>query len=264
MNLELRDKTVLVTGSTAGIGFAIAKSLAQEGARVWIHGRTRARVDEALASLRAEIPDARAEGVTGDLARPADVDEICRQLPDVDILVNNAGFFEPKPFEEIGQEDWERMLQVNVLSQAQLAKHHLPRMLAKNSGRIVFISSESGVQIPVEMIHYGVSKTAQVALSRGLAERTRGTQVTVNSVLAGPTSSEGVTRFVSDLATAGKKTTAEVEAEFFETVRPSSLIQRFAQPDEVARVVTFLVSPAAAIINGAAIRAEGGLLKGAF
>ncbi len=220
MDLQLQGKSALVTGSTAGIGFAIAEALAREGARVIVNGRTARRVDEALAKLKSS--GLAAEGLAADLGTAAGVDEAIRRHPDVDILVNNLGIFEAKPFEQIPDADWLRFFEVNVLSGVRLSRHYLPRMKERNWGRIVFISSESAVQIPAEMIHYGMTKTAQLAISRGLAETTAGTGVTVNSVLPGPTASEGVDGFVDQMAAQRKTDRATIEKEFFQHVRPSS------------------------------------------
>jgi NAD(P)-dependent dehydrogenase (short-subunit alcohol dehydrogenase family) len=261
MELHLDNKTALVTGSTAGIGFAIAERLLQEGARVVINGRTSARVDEAKARLSKAVPKGRIEGVAADVGTEEGVKTLTAAFPDVDILVNNTGIFSLRAFEEIKSADWLSMFTTNVLSGAWLAQHHLPRMLQRNSGRIVFISSESALQIPVEMIHYGVSKAAQAALARGLAERTKGTAVTVNSVLAGPTMSEGVGTFVGEIANSRGVTKEAAEKDFFQTARPTSLLQRFETPAEIAAFVAFLASPVASAMNGAALRCEGGLLK---
>lgn len=264
MDLGLTGKRALVTGSTVGIGFAIAERLAREGAVVVLHGRAQAKVESSAERLRAAVPGAAVEVVAADLEAPEGTDHIARAVPDVDILVNNAGIFWPKAFEELTREDWTRIFEVNVFAAARLAAHYFPKMLARNAGRIVFISSESAQQIPVEMIHYGVSKTAMAALARGLAERTRKTNVTVNSVLAGPTKSEGVADFVRALGEREGKTESEAEADFFVSARPTSILQRFASPAEIADVVAFVVSERAAVINGAAVRAEGGLLKTTF
>src|SRR5580692_10571648 len=255
MNLELDGKTALVTGSTAGIGLAIATALAREGADVIVNGRTQERVDHAI-----EISGA-AHGIAADLGTEAGARDVIERFPAVDILVNNLGIFEPKPFEEIPDDDWRRFFEVNVLSGVRMSRHYIGPMRQKNWGRIVFISSESGLQIPKEMIHYGMTKTAQLAVARGLAETTAGTGVTVNSVLPGPTKSEGVVEFVGRLASANGIDTAAVEREFFTKARPSSLLQRFATVEEVAAVVAFVCSPLASAINGSAVRAEGGVIQ---
>ena len=255
MDLQLDGKLAFVTGSTAGIGFAVAASLARERCRVIINGRTQARVDAALAKL----PDA--VGLAADLGTSGGVAEAIRRFPNVDILINNMGIFEPKAFEAIPDEDWFRFFEVNVLSGVRLSRHYLPRMKAAGWGRIVFISSESAVQIPAEMIHYGITKTAQLAIARGLAETTAGTRVTVNSVLPGPTASEGVEEFVGRLAADQKTDRASVEQEFFKNIRPSSLLRRFATPEEVAALVTFVASPLSAATNGTALRVDGGVVR---
>jgi NAD(P)-dependent dehydrogenase (short-subunit alcohol dehydrogenase family) len=262
MDLQLTDKLALVSGSTAGIGLAIATALAAEGARVIINGRTQARIDEAIAKLRAKVPNAKLESFAGDLATDAAATELARRFPDVEVLINNLGIFEPKPFAEIPDEDWRRFFEVNVLSGVRLSRLYLPGMRARNWGRIIFISSESALQIPEEMIHYGTTKTAQIAVARGLAELTAGTGITVNSVLPGPTRSEGVEEFVGKLSNG--KSFEEFEKEFFEKVRPTSLIKRFASVDEVASMVAYVASPLASATTGAALRVEGGLVKSAF
>lgn len=262
MDLQLNDKVALVTGSTAGIGLAIATTLAGEGARVIVNGRTQKRVDEALGKIRESHPDAKLESFAGDLGQASAATDILAKFPTVDILVNNLGIFEPKAFEEIPDEDWTRFFEVNFLSGVRLSRGYLPGMRAKNWGRIIFISSESGVNIPIEMIHYGVTKTMQIALARGLAETTVGTGITVNSVLPGPTWSEGVEQFIQDLARTQNKTPEQTEKEFFETARPSSLLRRFASTAEIASLVAYVASPLASATNGAALRAEGGLLRG--
>ena len=261
MDLQLTNKKALVTGSTAGIGFAVASLLAQEGAAVVVNGRSQRRVAQAVQRIRTERKSAQVTGIPADLGTKEGVNLLIRDLPVVDILVNNLGIFEPKPFAEITDEDWLRFFEVNVLSGVRLSRFYLPQMLQKNWGRIVFISSESGVNIPVEMIHYGVTKTAQIALARGLAEMTAGTNVTVNSVLPGPTRSEGVEQFVQDLATTQGTNTASVEKEFFRSVRPTSLLKRFATPEEVAAMVIYVCSPRASATNGAALRVDGGVVR---
>lgn len=261
MDLQLAGKLALVTGSTAGIGLAIAKALAAEGARVIVNGRTEARVAAAVAAIGAEVASAALEPLAADLGTVEGAELAARRFPDLDVLVNNVGIFEPRPFEEIRDDEWEKMIEVNFMSGVRLSRHYLPRMRAAGWGRIIFISSESAVNIPTEMIHYGVSKTMQIALARGLAETTVGTTVTVNSVLPGPTRSEGVGQFVKDLARSQNKTEAEMEEEFFQTARPTSLLRRFETTEEIAAVVAFVASPLAAAMNGAAVRAEGGLLR---
>ena len=262
MDLELSGRAALVTGSTAGIGLAIAQALAAEGAEVVVNGRTQRRVDEAVRAIREAAGNAPVRGIAADLGTREGADRLIAALPSVDVLVNNLGIFEAKPFAEITDAEWMTMFETNVLSGVRLARHYFPGMLTAGWGRVIFISSESAVQIPSEMIHYGVTKSAQVALARGMAEMTAGTGVTVNSVLAGPTRSEGVEQFVAGLAKDRGVSEKQVEEEFFKTVRPTSLIRRFETPDEVAAVVTFLCGQGASGVNGAAVRAEGGVLKG--
>ncbi|MGB8167728.1 MAG: SDR family oxidoreductase [Chthoniobacteraceae bacterium] len=262
MDLQLTDKLALVSGSTAGIGLAIATSLAAEGARVIVNGRTEARVADAIASIRAKHPGAKLEGFAGDLSTAAGAEELARRFPNVEVLVNNLGIFEPKPFLEIPDADWARFFDVNVISGVRLSRLYLAGMKQRNWGRIIFISSESALQIPEEMIHYGTTKTAQIAVARGLAELCAGTGVTVNAVLPGPTRSEGVEAFVGKLS--GGAPFDEFEKEFFEKVRPTSLIKRFASVEEVANLVTYVASPLSSATTGAALRVEGGLVKSAF
>jgi NAD(P)-dependent dehydrogenase (short-subunit alcohol dehydrogenase family) len=261
MDLKLENKTALVTGSTAGIGFAIAKALAAEGARVIVNGRTAARVSAAVDSIRKSYPNAKCESLVADLARPDAATDAAQRFPAVDILINNLGVYAPKSFEEITDADWLSIIETNFMSGVRLSRLYLPRMRAANWGRIIFISSESAVNIPVEMIHYGVTKTMQVALARGLAETTAGTGVTVNSILAGPTRSEGVEEFIAGLAKSKGLTPAAVEKDFFRSARPSSLLQRFATTDEVAALAAFVASPLSSATNGAALRVEGGLVR---
>jgi NAD(P)-dependent dehydrogenase (short-subunit alcohol dehydrogenase family) len=261
MDYQLRDKTALVSGSTAGIGLAIAKGLAQEGATVWVNGRTQARVDEALGQIRSALPDAKVKGIAADLGTAEGAEQAKKQLPETDILVNNLGIFEPKSFADIPDDDWRRFFEVNVLSGVRLSRLYLEGMRKKDWGRILFISSESGVQTPIEMVHYGVTKTAQLAVSRGLAETLIGTGVTVNSILPGPTRSEGVERFIVDMATHQKKSTEDVERDFIKQDRPSSLIQRFATTEEVANLVVYVCSPLSSATTGAALRVDGGVVR---
>jgi len=263
MDLKLTGKLALVSGSTAGIGLSIAASLAREGAHVIINGRTKDSVQTAIARLREEF-DCTLFGFDGDLSTAAAANEAARAFPDVEILVNNLGIYEPKPFEDISDDDWRRLFEVNVLSGIRLARLCLPSMKSRNWGRIIFISSESGVQIPVEMIHYGVTKTALLGVARGLAEAVAGTDITVNSVLPGPTKSRGVVDFVGAVAEAAGKSIEEFEKEFFQKIRPTSLIKRFAQPEEVASLVTYLASPLSSATTGAPLRVDGGVIKSAF
>ncbi|WP_144636571.1 SDR family NAD(P)-dependent oxidoreductase [Bordetella genomosp. 13] len=262
MDMHLKDKLALVTGSTKGIGHAIAVGLAREGARVIVNGRSQQSVDAALQSLAKAVPGAQAEGHAGDLSDPSQVAALVGRFPDVDVLVNNLGIFDPKPFEDIPDEDWQHFFDTNVMSGVRLTRAYLPKMKAKDWGRVVFISSESGVQIPVEMIHYGVTKSAQISLARGLAESCAGTRVTVNSVLPGPTQSEGVVDFVNKLS--GGKSFEAFQREFFETARPSSLLKRFITPEEIASLVVYVCSEAASATNGAALRVDGGVIRSAF
>jgi len=261
MDLQLDGKLALVSGSTAGIGLAIAEALANEGARVIVNGRAASRVEGALQKLQKAGVRGHVEGFAADLGTSDGVSQITAKFPDVEILVNNLGIFEPKPFEQITDADWFRFFEVNVLSGVRLSRYYLPRMKERGWGRVVFISSESALQIPKEMIHYGMTKTAQLAVARGLAETTAGTNVTVNAVLPGPTDSEGVEQFVEQMAAARKISRAEVEKEFFRSVRPSSLLQRFARTEEVAAMVAFICSPRSSATNGAALRVEGGVVQ---
>ena len=263
MDLQLDRRLALVTGSTAGIGHAIATALAREGARVIVNGRTQAAVDQAMADIGAAT-GGRLEGFAGDLSTAAAAETVVDRYPGIEILVNNLGIFEPKPFEDIPDADWNRFFEVNVLSGVRLARLCLPAMKAADWGRIVFISSESGIQIPAEMIHYGMTKSAQIAVARGLAEAVAGTGITVNSVLPGPTRSRGVGDFVESLAKTEGKSFAEFEQEFFEKVRPTSLIKRFATTEEVASLVAYVVSPLASATTGAALRVDGGVVRSAF
>jgi len=261
MDLGLAGKRAVVTGSTAGIGYAAAEALAREGAAVVVNGRTAARVASAVEQLKRATPGADVQGVAADLATAEGCAAVIAACPSADVLVNNMGIFEPKPFEAITDADWLRFFEANVLSGIRLSRHYVAGMRERNWGRIVFVSSESALQIPTEMIHYGMTKTAQLAVARGLAETLAGTNVTVNSVLPGPTSSEGVGTFVADLARAQGKDKAEVERDFFATARPSSVIQRFTSPEEVASLITYVVSERASGTTGAALRVDGGVVR---
>lgn len=261
MDLKLQGKTALVTGSTAGIGFAIAKLLAQEGATVAINGRTDERVMSAMNNIKSTFPGAKLISATADLTSAEGAASVIKRLPDIDILVNNLGIYQVKAFFDITDEEWQHIVNTNIMSGVRLSRHYLNTMLKKNWGRIIFISSESGVQIPAEMIHYGVTKTAQLALARGLAELTANSNVTVNSVLPGPTRSEGVEHFITNVAKEKQITPEQLEKDFFTTVRPSSLLKRFATQDEVAALVAYIASPLSAATNGAALRVDGGVIR---
>lgn len=255
MDLQLQGRTAIVTGGSAGIGLAIAETLLAEGATVFVPGRSQAKLEQAFPARPAGL-----RTVVADLATAAGAEALIAAVPDVDILVNNLGIYEAKPFAQISDADWLKIFEVNVLGGVRLSRHYFPRMLARDRGRIIFISSESGVMTPPEMVHYGVTKSSQLALARGLAELTKGTGVTVNSVLPGPTRSEGIVDFLKDIATPGASA-AEAEAEFFAKHRSSSLLQRLIEAKEIASLVAYLASPLSAATNGAALRAEGGLLR---
>src|SRR5438105_279741 len=261
MDLGFKGKLAVVSGSTAGIGFAIARTLAREGARIVINGRTEKRVSAAEDSIRMEMRGAEVQGVAADLGTAKGVEEFVKQVPAADILVNNLGIFEIKRFLEISDEDWLRFYEVNVMSGVRLTRHYLPEMLRKNWGRVIFISSESGQQIPSEMVHYGMTKTAQIAVARGVAESVAGTGVTINSILAGPTESEGVSGFVEAMAKQQNKSKKEMENDFFEHARPSSLLKRFATVDEVAAMATYVAGQLSSATNGAALRVDGGVVR---
>lgn len=263
MDLQLGGKKAFVSGSTQGIGYAVAKALAGEGVNVTLNGRDTVKLSAAVESLRREVPGASVDGIAADFADPAQVDRLCADLADVDILINNVGLFELKPFELISDDDWRMYFEVNVLSGVRLAKRAMPAMLARGWGRIVFVSSESGVNIPAEMIHYGASKTAMVAVGNGLAKLTKGTGVTVNSVLGGPTYSDGVAQTVEALAQQSAMSVAEMKKAIIAT-NQTSLLERFIEPSEIANMVTFLASTAASATNGSAVRVDGGVLTALF
>jgi len=261
MDLQISGKRALITGSTAGIGFAIARELAKEGAKVVLNGRRPQQVAEAVARLQQQVPEASVEGVAADLATAAGCDALVAACPQADILVNNLGIFDPVPFEDIPDADWQRFFDVNVMSGVRLSRHYLPQMKAANWGRIVFISSESGVNPPSEMVHYGMTKAAQLSISRGLAQTTTGTGVTVNAVLPGPTRSEGVGEFFGKLAAEQGISQDEMEQRFFAEGRPSSINKRLADPAEVAALVAYVCSARSSATNGAALRVDGGVIS---
>jgi NAD(P)-dependent dehydrogenase (short-subunit alcohol dehydrogenase family) len=258
MDLHLKGKTALVTGSTAGIGLEIARKLAVEGADVIVTGRDQTKLDQATDAIRRS-GGGTVRGVVADAATAEGAAALLKAAPDVDVLVNNLGIYEIKPFGEITDDDWRRYFEINVLSGARLARQYFPGMLKRNWGRVVFISSASGLVTPGEMVHYGMTKTAQLAVSRGLAALTKGTNVTVNSVLPGPTRSEGIIDFLKSLASDPQASASEVEAEFFAKHRSSSLVQRMIDPEEVASLVAFVASPLSSATNGAALRVDGGV-----
>src|SRR5450432_2964859 len=255
MDLQLAGKRALVTGSTAGIGFAIAQELAAEGALVVVNGRTQQRVDDAVKRIKGSV------GVAADMGTAAGAARVIAAHPDVDVLVNNVGIFAARPYDQIPDAEWLQFFETNVLSGVRLSRHYLPRMVSRGFGRVLFISSESALQIPAEMIHYGMTKTAQLAVARGLAESVAGTGVTVNSVLPGPTRSEGVGQFVESIAAQRKISTQQMEREFFQHMRPSSLLKRFETPEEIAHLVTYLSSPLSSGTNGSAMRVDGGVVR---
>lgn len=261
MDLQLVSKTAFVSGSTQGIGFAIARLLLQEGAAVIINGRTQAKIDAALDALKKEMPQAVVSGIAADFSRAAEVEALLSQLPAIDILVNNVGVFELKSFSTIEDADWNRIFEVNVMSGVRLSRALLPGMLERNWGRVIFISSESAINIPEQMIHYGMTKTAMLSISRGLSQLTKGTGVTVNTILGGPTYSEGVAAAVTQLAEARNVSVTQAKQDLIQAVNPSSLLQRFIDPVEIANLVVYLSSPLSVATNGAALRADGGVLN---
>ncbi len=261
MEIRLDGKTAIVTGSTAGIGFAIAQGLAESGATVIVNGRTQARVQEAISEIKAAVPQCKLQGLAADLGTKEGANALTAAVPEADILVNNLGIFEPKPFFDIPDEDWERFFRVNVLSGVRLSRHYTAGMVKRGWGRVMFISSESGLNIPAEMVHYGMTKTAQLAVSRGLAETVAGTGVTVNAVLPGPTRSEGVGKFIEQLRAKTGKPAADIEKDFLKTMRPTSIIRRLATPEEVANMVVYLASEQASATTGAAVRVDGGVVR---
>lgn len=259
MDLKLDGQTALVTGSTAGIGFAIAQRLAAEGASVVVSGRGQEKVDAAVGRIK-DAGGGSVRGVVADVTTAAGAEALLATAGQVDILVNNLGIYESKAFGDITDADWMRFFEINVVSGARLARAVFPGMLARDRGRIIFVSSESALSIPKDMIHYAMTKTAQLTIARGLAELTKGTKVTVNSVLPGPTRADGIESFLRGQASDPSAPLAEIEAEFFAKSRAASLLQRMIEPEEIASLVAYLASPLSAATNGAALRVEGGLV----
>ncbi|MDZ7817513.1 MAG: SDR family oxidoreductase [Aliarcobacter sp.] len=264
MDLKIANKIALITGSTQGIGFATAKKLCQEGVNVIINGRTKEKVEIAVKKLKDEFPHLKIIGIEADLKDNEGCNKLISAIPHIDILINNLGIFEPKEFENISEKEWLHMFNVNVMSGVRLSQHYLSSMINQDWGRIIFISSESAIQIPKEMIHYGMTKTAQISVSRGIAELTKGTNVTSNSILVGPSKSEGVMTFINDLAKQNNQTPKELEKDFFEYVRPTSLIKRFAEVDESANMIVYTASALSSATNGAILRVDGGVIQSAF
>lgn len=262
MDLGLNDKVVLVTGSTAGIGFSAATAFAQEGAEVILHGRSLARVEAAMEQLKQRVPQARLRAAAGDLATAEGAAAVIAAAPHVDVLINNVGIFEATAFEDITDAEWTRFFETNVMSGVRLSRHYLPKMLERNWGRIQFISSESAIMTPAEMVHYGMTKTAQLSLVQGLAAQTTGTGVTVNAILPGPTRTEGVTTYLAGLAETLGLTVEETERDFFAKTRPSSLLRRFAEPEEIASMIVYAASTRSTATNSAGLRVDGGLIRG--
>jgi len=264
MDLKIQNKTALVTGSTAGIGFATALKLAQENCTVYINGRSQENVDNAIKRIQEKVENSNVFGIVADLSTKEGCDYLIEKLPKVDILINNLGIFEPVEFENISDEKWYEMFDTNVMSGVRLSRHYFPLMLEQNWGRVVFISSESAYQIPKEMIHYGMTKTAQLSIARGLAELTKGTNVTSNSVILGPSNSEGVTTFLSDFAKEQGITFEQMEKDFFQNVRPTSLLQRFTDVEEIANLIVYTASSLSSATNGAVLRADAGVVQSAI
>jgi|TARA_R110002050_G_scaffold280862_1_gene428001 NAD(P)-dependent dehydrogenase (short-subunit alcohol dehydrogenase family) len=264
MDLKIKNKTALITGSTQGIGFATALKLCEEGVNVIINGKDYKKLSTALQLLRDKFPSLTIEGYVADLKDNEGCNYLISQIPHLDILINNLGIFEPRNFEDISEKEWLHMFNVNVMSGVRLSQHYLSNMIEQNWGRIIFISSESAIQIPKEMIHYGMTKTAQISVSRGIAELTKGTNVTSNSIIVGPSKSEGVMKFMGELGEQTNQSATEIEEDFFKNVRPSSLIKRFAEVEESANMIVYTASNLSSATNGALLRVDGGVVQSAF
>lgn len=262
MDLQLKGKTVFISGSTSGIGFSIAEIFLKEGASVYINGRTEKSVTKAIYRLKADFPDGEIGGVASDFSKAEEVEVLIEKLPEINILINNVGIYTAKSFFETTDDDWNRHFEVNVMSGVRLSRCFLPKMLEKDWGRILFVSSECATLVPADLIAYSTTKTAILAVSRGLAQLTKGSSVTVNAVVPGSTMTEGAEQFLLDLAAKKNKKTSQVEAEFFSEARPNSLLQRFASVEEIANTIVYLASPIAIATNGAAIKLDGGSMGG--
>lgn len=261
MDLQLRTKKAFISGSTQGIGFAIAQQLLEEGAEVIINGRQKEKLEEAVAKLKNDSHDGKVTGICADFSDKNQVGALLEQLSDIDILINNVGVFELKDFENITDEDWYRIFEINVMSSVRLSQHLFPAMLEKNWGRILFISSESGINIPGNMIHYGMTKASMQAISNGLSKLTKGTEVTVNTILGGPTYSEGVATTIEQIAASQNISIHQMKSAVIQQTNPDSLLQRFIEPHEIANLAVYLSSPLSIATNGASLRADGGVLK---
>lgn len=261
MNLELNQKKAFISGSTQGIGFAIAQQLLEEGAEVIINGRQKEKTEQAVSVLQQKFPAGKVSGLPTDFSKKEEVENLLQQLNDIDILINNVGIFELKDFENISDEEWLNIFEINVMSAVRLSRHIFAKMLEKNWGRILFISSESGVNIPGNMIHYGMTKASMMAISNGLSKLTKGTEVTVNTILGGPTYSDGVASTVEHFAKLQNISIEQMKNAIVQQTNPDSLLQRFIEPREIAHLATYLSSPLSVATNGASLRADGGVLK---
>lgn len=261
MNLKLEGKRAFISGSTQGIGFAIAQQLLSEKVEVIINGRNDEKVNKVVSKLKNEFPSAVISGIKADFEKKEDVDILLDKLTNIDILINNVGIFDLKNFEDLADEDWYKIFEINVMSAVRLSKRLLPQMLEKKSGRIIFISSESGINIPGNMIHYGMTKAAMMAVSNGLSKLTIGTEVTINTILGGPTYSDGVASTIEQIASMQNIEAEQMKNIIMQQTNPHSLLQRFINPSEIASLVAYLASPLSIATNGTSVRADGGVLK---
>lgn len=261
MDLNLHGKRAFISGSTQGIGFAIAQRLLNENVVVTINGRQPEKTEQARKNLQEQFPDANVAAIAADFSKKEEVENLLAQLTDIDILINNIGIFEVKDFEKITDGDWYKYFEINVMSSVRLSRHLMPKMLNKNWGRIIFISSESGVNIPANMVHYGMTKSAMMAIANGLSKLTKGTEVTVNTILGGPTYSDGVAKVVEQIAEAQNLSVEQMKNAILQQSNPHSLLERFIEPNEIANLATYLSSPLSLATNGSSIRADGGVLR---